>query len=160
MHKIQALAFTAVGAVAGLVAAAAFVKRAMPSRGDEESDEVALVAVLQGVELASRAGAFRGGSLLGWFGGIALDLREVTLAPTAHLSVHCLFGGVAIRVPPGWRVESSMNALAGGIDVGAAKPEDPAAPTLTLDGLALFGGVAVGAGASGGAKLSGTAVVS
>lgn len=145
MHPVRALALLFLGAVAGASAAAAAVKRAIPSRGDEESDEVALVAVFDGVELESRAKAFRGGSLLAWFGGVEVDLREATLAPDAHLSVHALFGGVAVRVPPGWRLESTMHALAGGIDVRPPQEESPDAPTLTLDGFALFGGIAVGA---------------
>ena len=145
MRLLRALALITFGTIAGFVAAAAALKRTLPSRGDAESDEVALVAILDGVELESRASAFRGGSMLAWFGGIAVDLREATLAPGARLSVHSLFGGVAIRVPPGWRVESSMHALAGGVDVSAPEPEDADAPTLMLDGLALFGGIAVGA---------------
>ena len=133
------------GAWGGFQAAAALAKHAVPSRGDEESDELALVAIYNGIELKSRATAFRGGSMFAWFGGIAVDLREATLAPGAHLTVNALFGGVAIRVPAGWRLESSLGALAGGVDVKAPEPEDPDAPTLTLDGHALFGGIAVGA---------------
>ena len=83
--------------------------------------------------------------MLAWFGGIALDLREATLAPGAHLSVHTVFGGVAIRVPEGWRLESDLQALAGGVDARGAGDESPDAPTLTLDGRALFGGIFVGA---------------
>jgi hypothetical protein len=150
VRPIRATALTTFGAVVGFAGAAAVVKRALPSRGDETSDEVALVAILDGVELKNRAAAFRGGSMLAWFGGVAVDLREATLAPGARLSVHALFGGVAIRVPPGWRLESNLRATAGGVDVRAADAESPDAPTLTLDGFALFGGIAVGArGASG-----------
>jgi hypothetical protein len=144
MHRVRVLALTVLGAVGGLVAAAAFVKRAVPSRGDEESNDVALVAVFDGVELKSRASAFAGGSILAWFGGVSVDLRQATLAPAAHLSVHCLFGGVAIRVPPGWRVESRLHALGGGIGVRPSEPESADTPTLTLEGFALFGGIAVG----------------
>ncbi len=145
MRPVRALALVTLGAFGGFAAAAAVVKRVLPSHGDEESDEVALVAIYDGVELKSRATAFRGGSMLAWFGGVAVDLREATLAPDARLSVHALFGGVALRVPPEWRVESTAHAFAGGVDVRAAGPEDPAAPTLTVDGLALFGGIAIGA---------------
>ena len=132
-----------VGAWAGMAVAAAVVKRSLPSRGDEESDEVSLVAIFHGIDLKSRASAFRGGSLLAWFGGIALDLREAELAPGAHLKVHAMLGGIAIRIPEGWRVESKVRALAGGVDV-RSRTEDAGAPTLTLEGLALFGGIAVG----------------
>jgi len=120
----------------------------MPSRGDSESDEVSLVAIFDGVDLESRATAFRGGSMLAWFGGVAVDLREAQLAPDAHLTLNTLCGGIAIRVPEGWRVRSNLTALAGGVDVRVPEPEDAAAPTLTLDGAALFGGVAVGARAA------------
>ena|SRR6188508_2665850 len=148
MRLLRTLALLEVGAWAGMATAAAFVKRAVPSRGDEESDELALVAVFDGVDLKSRAKAFRGGSMLAWFGGVAVDLREAQLAPGARLSVHTLFGGVAVRVPEGWRVESGMKAIAGGVDVRTPAQEDPDAPTLRVDGLALFGGIAIGAKAA------------
>jgi hypothetical protein len=136
------------GFMAGFAGAAAVMKRALPSHGDAESDEVALVAVFDGVELESRATAFRGGSMLAWFGGVAVDLREAQLAPGAQLSLHALFGGIAIRVPPGWRVGSSVHALGGGVAVDVPEPDDPEAPRLVLDGFALLGGIAVGARAA------------
>ena len=145
MRILRALTLTALGFWAGMAAAAAVVKRAVPSRGDAESDEVALVAIFDGVVLKSRAKSFRGGSMFSWFGGVAVDLRDAQLAPDAHVNVHSLFGGIAIRVPVGWRIESRVKALGGGVAIGAPEPEDPDAPTLTLDGFAAFGGVAVGA---------------
>jgi hypothetical protein len=143
MHHLRRGSIFALGVWAGMAAAAAFVKRAVPSRGDEESDELALVAVFDGIELRSRAKAFKGGSMLAWFGGIAVDFRDAELAPgaRAELSVHTLFGGIAIRTPPSWRVESSAKALSGGVDIETAS-DDPEAPLLTLSGLALFGGIA------------------
>lgn len=145
MRLFRALGLTTLSAFAGFAAAAALVKRVLPSRGDAASDEVALVAIFDGVALKSRASAFRGGSMLAWFGGVAVDLREAQLASDAHLSVHSLFGGIAIRIPVGWRVESNVTALGGGVAIGVPEPEDAAAPTLTLDGFSLFGGIAVGA---------------
>ena len=149
MRLLRALVIFKLGAVAGMAAAAAFVKRAVPSRGDEDSNELSLVAVLDGVELESRATAFEGGSLLAWYGGIELDLRRAVLAPGAQLSVHTLFGGIEITTPPGWRVDSTVGTLAGGVDVRTPAQDDPDAPVLALTGLALFGGVAVGAKPAG-----------
>ena len=83
--------------------------------------------------------------MLAWFGGIAVDLREAKLAPEAHLSVHALLGGIAIRVPPGWRIESSVRSVGGGVAIDTPYTDDGHAPRLVLDGFALFGGVAVGA---------------
>ena len=136
--------FTA-GAWAGAAAAAAFAKRAIPSRGEADSDEVALVAIYDGIDLKSHASDFRGGSILAWYGGVQFDLSEATLVTDVHLRVHALFGGVAVRVPPGCRIESNLNALMGGVDARASEPSNPDAPTITLDGFALFGGIAVGA---------------
>jgi hypothetical protein len=145
MRVLRSLSLVTVGVYAGFAGAAAVMKRVLPSRGDADSDEVALVAIFDGAKLQSRSQAFRGGSMLAWFGGVAVDLREAQLAPGAHLSLHSLFGGIAIRVPTGWRVESNAGALAGGVSVDVPDPEDPDAPTLTIDGFAAFGGIAVGA---------------
>jgi hypothetical protein len=144
MRPLKGLLLFELGALTGLAAAGAFVKRAIPSRGDEESDELALVAVLDGIDMKSRAKAFRGGSMLAWLGGIDVDLRDAELAPGARLTVNTLFGGVAIKTPPGWRIESNAKVIAGGVDVKTPAQDDPDAPVLILDGLAVFGGIAVG----------------
>jgi hypothetical protein len=83
--------------------------------------------------------------MLAWYGGIDVDLREVELAPGARLSLHTLFGGIAIKTPPGWRLESEVRAFAGGVNTRTSSQDDPDAPVLTLTGTALFGGIAVGA---------------
>ena len=144
MRLLRGIGLIVLGFWAGLLAAAAIMKRVLRSRGDGESDEVALVAILGGAELESRASAFRGGSMLAWFGGISVDLRAATLSSDgAHLDLHALNGGIAITVPAGWRVRSSMRAVFGGVEARGPEPEAADAPTLTLDGFAVFGGVAV-----------------
>jgi len=149
MRLLRGLLLFKLGAWAGMMGAAAFVRRAVPSRGDEESDELGLVAVFDGIELKSRATAFTGGSMLAWYGGIDVDLREVELADGARLTLHALFGGIAIKTPPNWRIESTLDAVAGGIEVPTRTPDDPDAPVLTLTGKAVFGGIAVGENARG-----------
>jgi hypothetical protein len=145
MRPVRALLVFNLGVWAGLAMAGRFIKRAVPSRGDEESNELALVAAFDGIELKSRARAFKGGSMLAWFGGIEVDLRGAELAPEARLSVNTLFGGIEIKTPASWRVESSLKALAGGVDAPTPSPDRPDAPVLILEGMALFGGIAVGA---------------
>jgi hypothetical protein len=141
MGLVRRLLLFKLGALVGMIVAAAFFKRIVRSRGDAESDELALVAILDGVQLESRARAFRGGSMLAWFGGIEADLSGAELAPGARLSVHALMGGIEITTPATWRVESEVKAVMGGIDTRGA--DDPAAPVLTLDGMAVFGGIEV-----------------
>jgi hypothetical protein len=144
VRPFRALGLLVLGGLAGVFAAARVLRHALPSRGDAESDEVALVAIFDGVNVKSRSSAFRGGTMLSWFGGIAVDLREAQLAPGARLSLHSLAGGIAIRIPPGWRVESNLHALAGGVAIDAPEPDDADAPRLTLEGFAVVGGIAVG----------------
>lgn len=145
MRLLRTLLVFKLGFWAGTFASASVLKRAFPSRGDADSDDVRLVAILNGIELKSSAQAFRGGSMFTWLGGIAVDLREAQLAPDAHLEVGSLLGGIAIRVPTGWRVESDVRSLAGGVAIGVPEPENVDAPTLRLTGFSAFGGVAVGA---------------
>ena len=143
MRAVGRIAIFVVGLFAGFMAAAAVVKRAVPSRGGAESDEVALMAVFDGAKLHSEAKAFRGGSMLAWFGGVDADLRAADLASGARLTVGALFGGIQLIVPESWRVETSIKAVAGGYDIGGEDPADPDAPLLVVDGYALCGGVAV-----------------
>lgn len=82
--------------------------------------------------------------MLAWFGGIEVDLGAAKLSPDgAHLDLHALNGGIALKVPEGWRVRSSVRAFTGVVDARAPELEAADTPMLTLDGFALFGGVAV-----------------
>jgi hypothetical protein len=143
MRPLRATGLVGLGMIAGFALATVALKRVFPSRGDEESDELALAAIGSGIELRNRARAFRGGSMITWFGGIAVDLREAELAPDARLSLGTVLGGIALRIPEGWRVESDLKALAGGVDVNVPEPAAADAPVLFIDGIALLGGIAV-----------------
>ena len=142
MRLVRALVLVVAGVFAGLAGAGLLLRRAFPSRGDAESDEVALTAIHSGLELESHATAFRGGSMFAWFGGIAVDLREATLAPDPRLSLTTVFGGIDLRIPHGWRVESCIRQGPGGVAVDV-QDADGQAPLLVLDGAVLFGGVAI-----------------
>lgn len=145
VRLLRGVVVFSLGLWTGIAASGLALKRILPSRGDAESDEVSVVAIFEGAALESRSQAFRGGSLFSWFGGIAIDLRRAKLAPGARLDVHSLLGGIAIRVPRGWRVVADVRALGGGVAVSVPEPEDPEAPTLTLAGFTALGGIAVGA---------------
>jgi hypothetical protein len=150
MRLLRTLLLLKLGFWAGVMASAALVKRVLPSRGDEESDEVALTAIFGGVELTSRAQAFRGGSMLAWFGGVAVDLRQAQLAPQAELTIGALFGGVDVKAPAGWKIESTARAFFGGVSDDVPEPDDAQAPTLTVKSTAAFGGVSVRVAAADG----------
>jgi hypothetical protein len=117
------------------------------STGDETSDEIALAAAANGIELRSRATVFRGGSAKAILGGMELDLRQATLAPEgARLEVEAILGGVEILVPESWRVRiAPPRTTLGGIDypddLDTLPPSDE--PELELALHAVLGGIEV-----------------
>lgn len=132
-------------ALTSAIVGAAVGRRRIPSVGTEEDNEVALAAILSPVEFESHATAFRGGSVLLWFGGGDVDLRGVMLDPAgARLTVRAIFGGGRLIVPETWNVDLRMRAIFGGSsDVRPAFERAPDAPHLVVDGLTLFGGLAI-----------------
>lgn len=132
-------------AIGASVVGAAVAKQRIPSVGTGEDDEVALTAILAPVEFESHATAFRGGSLLLWYGGGDVDLRGVMLDPAgATLTVRAIFGGGRIIVPETWIVDLRTRGIFGGAaDIRPAFERAPDAPRLVIDGLTVFGGLAV-----------------
>jgi hypothetical protein len=139
----------AIGIGSGVAAGLARLR--MTSRGDETSDEVSLRVIFDGLDFVSRAAAFRGGSVVAWYGGTRIDLRQATLDPAgATLELRAVFGGISLLVPPGWRVEAHGIGVLGGTGSTVASdglPDD--APRLRVLSFAVFGGIAVTAPAAG-----------
>jgi hypothetical protein len=129
----------------GTMIAALVTKQRNPSVGDADSDEVDLVTIFEPLQFASTAKAFRGGSLLCWYGGGDIDLRDATLDPDgAHLTVKVIFGGGRVLVPDDWTVENHVTPIVGGVADTRETRERPAdAPLLILDGFTAFGGFAI-----------------
>ena len=117
---------------------------------DPQADEIDLVASFGPLEFHSEAGAFRGGSITTWFGGGTVDLSDATLDPAgATIRTSTLFGGGNLIVPDGWKVETHVMGIGGVGDARppADRPDD--APTLHLEGTAIFGGWGIMSSAPG-----------
>ena len=109
-----------------------------------EANDLDTALIFDGGEYTSTAPSFTGGELLTWYGGGRLDLRGATLAADgADLRIRAIFGGVQIIVPPTWRIESESTSIFGGVADQTDAPEDPAAPVLRVNTMAIFGGVAI-----------------
>ena len=135
------------GAVLGVLGAAGLLRGWFGRRAgaaDPSSDEIEIVAIFDGAELTSQASAFRGGRVLAWFGGIDVDLRGATIVDGAELDVRALFGGIAVHVPAGVRVDGHGRAILGGVDLSSGGPDDPGTPTIIVRAAAAFGGISVG----------------
>ena len=78
------------------------------------------------------------------FGGVELDLREVTFSQAeCEIVAVAVMGGVEITVPDGLTVHVDGVGIFGGFDQKAEGPGQPGAPVLRVKGAAFFGGVEV-----------------
>ncbi len=98
---------------------------------------------------SSRKGAWipaRHNFVIAFQGGVELDLREAQLPPgTTEITVFCAMGGANIIVPPGLRVDFGGIGIMGGFEAELSAPldNDPNAPVLRVNGLAVWGGASV-----------------
>lgn len=117
------------------------------SAGLESDGELTAVGIFGGGDRRLSGATFTGGEVLALFGGVDLDLRDVTVPhPPAVLETVCLFGGSEIRVPEGWDVRLDVLALFGGASDSRprrASDREGGEPDLVVTGIVLFGGVEV-----------------
>ncbi len=148
---MKLIARTFAGLFTGLLVASAVAavlasrRRSQVVRADDpELDEVQLVAIFEPLSFRSRAAAFRGGTLELWFGGGIIDLRDATLDPAgAVLTVRAIFGGCQVVVPESWQVVTRVQGLGGAGDARPAADRAVDGPVLTIEGIAIFGGLGV-----------------
>jgi hypothetical protein len=138
------VAGTLLASVVAAIAAVA-MKARLPRVDDPDADEVNLVAIFEPLSYTSRANAFRGGTVDTWFGGGLIDLREATLDPAgATLQVRTIFGGAQLAVPDSWIVSNQAVSIFGGVGDTRPATDRPAdAPHLTVEGIAVFGGLGI-----------------
>jgi hypothetical protein len=116
--------------------------------GDAAVDQGARIqdsAVFGGVKRRNVSQAFQGGHATAVFGGVDLDLRECRMAgDEVTIDVFAMFGGITLRVPKTWTIDSKLSAVLGGVDDQSDPPVDHGATRrLVLTGQALFGGVEI-----------------
>jgi predicted membrane protein len=109
--------------------------------GTERLDAFAL---LGGVQRVSRSTDFRGGNVSAALGGCEIDLRQATIldGETAVLDAMAFMGGVEVKVPEDWTVETRGIAVLGGFEDKTRRPLDDR-KKLVVTGLAVMGGVEV-----------------
>lgn len=122
--------------------AAAVAKFALQSHAEPETEEIDLVAIFEGKHLISTADPFYGGKVLVMFGGALIDLRRATPSPTGViLDLVVMLGGVSLIVPEGWRVRFEGATHLSGWSDSTRTTSDTDAPTVTLKGRVIMGGV-------------------
>lgn len=110
----------------------------------EAEDAVNIVAVMGGVDRQNSSARFDGGDVTVCMGGGELDLRQAVLEDDAVIQVFALWGGYGFRVPPDWNVSMEVVALLGSLEDHRSHHERrEGAPTLTLKGVVIMGGLEV-----------------
>jgi predicted membrane protein len=96
--------------------------------------------IFSGTERRLNSENFNGGRITAIFGGANLDLSNTkTKKKVIELDIAAVFGGVKIRVPKDWEIESEAVGILGGIDNKTSLEKKSA--TLRITGVAIFGGV-------------------
>ena len=142
----QALAFFLL-AVGGVIVFRAWRGADQPgpdALSGETSQRVDAFALLGGVQRVVRGSEFRGGSASAALGGCDIDLRETSIpeGASAVLDTLAIMGGIEVRVPEDWSVETRGMAVLGGFEDKTRRPLDDR-KKLVITGLAVMGGVEV-----------------
>lgn len=87
---------------------------------------------------------FRGGDVTAVMAGLTVDLRGAQLAADgARLDVYAMWGGIEILIPEGWRIVAEVTPILGSFEDTTMSTTDTSAPTLTVRGEAVMGGIEV-----------------
>jgi len=77
------------------------------------------------------------------FGGLEIDLSDVIIEQDIVIEANAIFGGIDIIVPDYVKVKLSSVPIFGGVDCKIPQTGNPDAPTVILNGTAMFGGIDV-----------------
>lgn len=86
---------------------------------------------------------FEGIELTAVFGGIKYDLSKAVVEKDCIIEANAVFGSIEITVPSNVNVKVNGNSFFGGVSDKCAHSEIVGAPTVYIDGNAVFGGVTV-----------------
>lgn len=122
---------------------AAASKDAPPAKSESVAN---IVAIFSGARRVFDSPDFRGGEVVAIFGGVRIDLRHANIVDKAVLDITAVFGGVELRVPETWNVQTKGVGIFGGFDDKTIHPKpDPntKTPQLIITGSTVFGGMSV-----------------
>jgi hypothetical protein len=110
----------------------------------ENKNTLNVTAILGGVTRAIGASDFKGGEINAVLGGVNLDLSKATFQGEVVFDIFAMWGGIELRVPDGWIVDSSqLSVILGGYEDQTRPVSDRGAPRLILRGSVTMSGVEV-----------------
>ncbi len=122
------------------------VSRALERSADTASGDFRLAAIWEIRNLECRAPIFRAGRATAVLGGIDIDLRDTTPDPAGgELSLRAVLGGIRVIVPETWRVDVSVDTVAGQVEVRTPPPVDlpEDGPRVDIEAVVRMGGVLI-----------------
>ncbi|MEO6110170.1 MAG: DUF5668 domain-containing protein [Candidatus Saccharimonadales bacterium] len=106
------------------------------------ADTTTISALLSGSDIKNHSENYKGGNLSSILGGINIDLRDATMKGTSTLNVFVFMGGIELYVPKGWKIQSNVTSILGGVDGRALEaPTEKNCPTLVITGDVMLGGI-------------------
>jgi len=110
---------------------------------NDSTSTISGMAILGGVSRGSNSREFRGGDLTAILGGCEIDLRRAAINGEAVIDIFAMWGGIELKVPEDWAVESRVTPLLGGVEDKTRAPQGSTAHRLVLRGFAIMGGVEI-----------------
>ena len=110
---------------------------------NDSTSTISGMAILGGVSRGSSSRDFRGGDLTAILGGCEIDLRRAAINGEAVIDIFAMWGGIELKVPEDWAVESRVTPLLGGVEDKTRPPQGASAHRLLLRGFAIMGGVEI-----------------
>jgi hypothetical protein len=134
-------------ALQGVVALAGRLLAARFDEGDDSSKEIRRIVTVGGLELTPTHPEVSRIEVDLAMGGAVVDLTGLGETTGIDLTVRAVMGGLAVKVPPDWRVWSQFRGVGGiGTDGGLTRCRDGRNADLRVRALAVFGGIGVEAG--------------
>lgn len=100
-------------------------------------------AVFGGANINLAGKEFKGKNINAIFGGLKLDLREAKIKEDVIINATAIFGGIDILVPENVAIETKSNSFFGGVSNKKKSAPKGKAPTVYVNGTAMFGGIEV-----------------
>jgi hypothetical protein len=123
---------------------------AVPSMEPGKDGTLEVMTVLGGTKRMIASNDFKKAEVSAILGGVNLDFSRSSMVPTlngeapvATIHIYSMWGGIEMRVPEGWRVETQMATLLSGYEDTTRPSSDPRAPRLILRGSTLMSGIEV-----------------
>jgi hypothetical protein len=103
-----------------------------------------VISIMGGNGRTVGASELVGGDAISVMGGSEIDLSRATLTREAVIDVLAFWGGIGIKVPRTWRIETRVAAVLGGVvDMTSNGTRDKTGPLLVIRGSVIMGGIEI-----------------